>query len=159
MDDYVTVFDLIECGYRSIKWFLILAGILLVLLVYIVRLKPDSRGEKIYRSSVAACWILALGCLLLYHYYGYSTFKHYAQVLRSGKALQTAGAITFVQAEGYFLYFDIDGKRFRCSSSQRPYYLGMHPADFPLKPTFLVRVFSVDDVIVRLQVHRTHLEI
>ncbi|MBN1379125.1 MAG: hypothetical protein JXA04_07795 [Gammaproteobacteria bacterium] len=156
-NNFITVYNLLDAGYRGTGWFLALAGLLLFILVYIFWLKPDSRGERIYRLSVILIWLLACSVLLTYHYRGYRAYSGFAHSLRNGDAQQTVGAITYVQAEDYFLYFDVDGKRFRCSRHQWPFRLGFQPGDFVLKPTFLVGIYTVDEVIVRLDVHRATL--
>ena len=157
MDRFVTVYDLAEQGYRGTGWFLALAGLLLLILFYVYWLKPDSRGERIYRLSVLLVWLAACSALLAYHWRGYSMYRDLVQALHNGQSRQTTGAVTLVQPDGYFLFFDVDGQRFRCSRHEWPFRLGFHPEDFPLRPTFLVRVFTVDNVIVRLQIHRASL--
>jgi hypothetical protein len=157
MDDFITVYDLLESGYRGMGWALALGGLLLAVLGYLVWLKPDSRGERIYRRSLSLVWVLACSVTLGYHYRGYSTYFELVNALRDGNAQQTTGVITAVQAEGYFLYVDVEGQRFRCSRHQWPFYLGFWPGDFPLQPTFLVKVHTVDEIIVRLAIHRASL--
>lgn len=157
MNDFITVFDLIDNGYRGTNWFLLLSAVLLLALIYLVWLKPDSKGERIYRLSLSLIWLLACAALIAYHYKAYSIHSEFARSLRNNEAEHTTGVITFVQAEGYFLYFDLEGQRFRCSRHQWPFRLGFQPGDFSLLPTFLVSVFTVNDVIVRLDVHRANL--
>jgi hypothetical protein len=155
--DFITVYNLSESGYRGIGWFLSLGTLLIAVLVYLILFKPDSRGERIYRISLSLIWLLACIALLVYHYRAYSVYSELVGALRNGDAQQTTGVITYVQVEGYFLYFDLEGQRFRCSRHQWPFRLGFHPGDFLLKPTFLASVYKVDDVVVRLDIHRANL--
>lgn len=155
--DFQTVFNLLETGYRGVTWALAGGALLAGGAVYVVRLKPDGGGERLYRNLLAVVLGLGVAGFAVYQARAYGTYLGLAAALEKGEAERTVGHVTAVFAEGYFLVFDVDGKRLRTSRYEWPYRLGFHPGDFTLTPTLLVRVDTVEDVVVRLGLHRAHL--
>lgn len=154
---FQTVFDLLETGYRGQTWGVIL-GLLLVLgVIYVVRLKPQTSGDRLYRYCVVVVLVTCIGGYGAYQFRTYGQYRELAAALERGETETTVGHISFVWSDGHYQYFDVDGRRMRGSRYEWPYWLGFHPGSFPLRPTFLVKVDQVDDVVVRLQVHRVHL--
>lgn len=157
-DTFYTVFDLIETGYRGQTWALVLGGLLFLGAVYVFWLKPQTPGDRVYRYTLAALLAAGLVAYSAYQVRTYGKYRELVEALQAGAAERTVGHISAVWSEGHSLYFDVGGRRMRTSRYEWPYRLGFHPGEFPLQPTFLVRVDRVGDVVVRLQVHRAHLE-
>ena len=155
-ESFITVFDLIETGYRGLNWSIVLGALLLTAVVYLILLRPQTTGDKVYRYGFAVVVLIAVVAFSIYQFRVFSTYLGFANALKSGNTEVVTGHIANLFYEDYFFYIDVEGQRLRSSKYEWPYSFGYHSDDFQLKPTFLIRAHLVDQVIVRLQVHKVH---
>lgn len=155
-ESFITVFDLIETGYRGLHWSIALGVLLLSAVIYVLLLRPQTTGDKVYRYGFAIVVLIALVAFSIYQFRVLNTYLSFSNTLKSDNAEVVTGHIANLFYEDYFFYIDVEGRRLRSSKYEWPYSFGYHSDDFPLKPTFLIRAHLVDQVIVRLQVHKVH---
>lgn len=155
-DSFVTVYELAESGYRAMPWLLGLGAFFIAAGFYIYSLKPASRGETLYRNGLVLFVLLAFAAFTAYHLRAYLFFHHMLTQLGSGQARVVSGHVTALYRKGYYLYIDVEGQRLSVSRYEWPYKMGVHPQDISLKKMFLIKVYLVDDVVARLQVHNIH---
>jgi hypothetical protein len=154
---FQTVFDLQQTGYRDSLWFFVGFLLFIIAAVLIDRYARNDSSERTFRLVLWCVWSLILAGFLLLHALAYNEYAKLRKLLLDGDVLEVTGHIAYIGTRDNFDILGVDGHEFRLSGLRMPYRLGFQAEEFPLRPTFLVKVTTVEDVVVLLQIHKVHL--
>ena len=153
--DFYTAFDIAQTGYRD--WPDTVVAVVLFLgcaaaIYFWGRNDRDARALKIILWSIFAVILSFVGLIQG------AAFLQYVELKKNAlhDSETTTGHIAYLKQRLGEGEFGVNGREFFFSDKRKPLRYGYQQNDFQLQPTYLVRVTSVDGVIVKLEVHNVH---
>ncbi|MBA3582497.1 MAG: hypothetical protein H0W44_08625 [Gammaproteobacteria bacterium] len=158
MNDFVTVYDISQAGYvDQYQALLVFVSLLLVSIILLYKTAKDVE-DRLFRYVGVSVFLLIAVSYGAYQYPFYKSYQHLKIELEAGRANQFAGIVWRLGETQSFSFFDTAEERFRYSPLVMPHRLGFQAKYFNIQKGYLVQVATVDEVIVRLAVHKNHFE-
>ena len=151
--EFYTVFDLAQTGYRH--W----SDIIVAILLFggcATAIKMYARDDKDARALKVVLWSIYAAAFFVVAVVQINSYRQFAKLKNNSAREFTTGHIVFLDQRIKNGVFVINGREFYYSSDKCPLCFGYQAEDFQLKPTFLVRATTADNVIVKLEVHKAH---